>query len=339
MKFNKTAIIATILAIFATNSVQAQGLFDILKGLGQSTSTSTSGSNGTGIIGNLIEGIFNSSNITVADMTGNWDSTGPAVCFQGEGFLKKAGGVAAAAAIESKLAPYYEQYGLNNAVLTVDQAGNFTLKIKLLTMRGTITQAEGMEKGVFMFNFTALGSMKLGSLKTYVQKTSGTMDVMFDATKLKAFISAVAKLSGIKMAKTLSSLLDQYDGLCVGFHFSKVKGTSSGKGTSEEGRGTSNVYNGANGAAGIGSILDIFGFGMPTQSQQNNSQNGVNSGNGNNSGNGKGYNTGNSNVNNSGNVNGNNSGSVIGNGDSIDNGNAKSGLELLREALQKKKKK
>lgn len=210
MKIKKLIFLAAFLTIFGINSSKAQGLGDILGGgLGNT-------------LGNIIEGVFSSSNITIADMEGEWTSTGPAVCFQGEGFLKKAGGIAAAAAVETKLAPYYEQYGLNNATLTVNADGTFTLACKMIKLNGTIAQAAGAEPGVFEFNFTALG-IKLATVTTYVEKTSRSMDVMFDATKLKKLLTAVSQFSGIKVVQALSSILDSYDGLCVGFHFSGGK--------------------------------------------------------------------------------------------------------------------
>lgn len=239
MKIKKFIFLAAFLTIFGINSSKAQGLGDILGGgLGNT-------------LGNIIEGVFSSSNITIADMEGEWTSTGPAVCFQGEGFLKKAGGIAAAAAVETKLAPYYEQYGLNNATLTVNADGTFTLACKMIKLNGTITQAAGAEPGVFEFNFTALG-IKLATVTTYVEKTSRTMDVMFDATKLKKLLTAVAQFSGIKVVQALSSILDSYDGLCVGFHFSGGKTqTDSSNGFSLgsilNGLGGSNTTNGTNG--------------------------------------------------------------------------------------------
>lgn len=219
-------ILASLLVLAAgVNVASAQSLSDILGKIGSavgksSSSDKGSGSNLGGTLGNLLEGVFSSSNISVADMRGNWISSGPAVCFQGDDLLKKAGGMAAAAAIESKLEPYFKTYGLTGATLSIDETGNFTLKIKAITLKGNITPNAGGEKGVFDFNFTALGKMKLGSIKTYVQKSYNSMDVMFDAQKLMTLISTVAKVSNVSTLKTLSSLLNSYDGLCVGFKMS-----------------------------------------------------------------------------------------------------------------------
>lgn len=209
MKQLRIAIAFAAMILTCSNMTNAQNLQDLLGKLGGGDTKET--------IGNLLEGVFSSSNLSIQDLQGNWLASGPAVAFQGDNFLKQAGGKAAAATIETKLKPYYTKYGLTGATLIVDNAGNFQLKIKKLTLSGTVTQ--GTEKGIFYFNFSAAGKINLGKVKTYVSKSSRKMDVMFDASKLITIIDAVAKYSNISMAKTLSSLLSSYDGLCVGFAF------------------------------------------------------------------------------------------------------------------------
>lgn len=222
MKRIKSIVIAMLVLLSGVNLANAQSLSDIVGKLSnsvgnqQETSQNSNSNSGLGgALGNLLEGVFSSSNLTVADLAGTWTSSGPAVSFQGDNFLKKAGGVAAAATIESKLQPYFNQYGLKGAVLTVDNSGNFKLKVKKMTLQGTITETG--EKGIFNFNFKALGAIRMGSVKTYIQKTSGSMDVMFDATKMMTLMTAVAKVTNIKTLTALSSILNSYDGLCVGF--------------------------------------------------------------------------------------------------------------------------
>lgn len=305
MKIKKIVVLAAVLTIFGLNSAKSQGLGDLLGGgLGNT-------------IGNMLEGVFSSSNITIADMAGEWTANGPAVCFQGEGFLKKAGGVAAAAAIETKLAPYYEQYGLNNASLVIDNQGNFSLTCKMTKLSGTITRNEKAEPGIFEFNFTALG-MKLATVTTYVQMTSRSMDVMFDATKLKKLLSAVGQFSGIQIVKTLTNILDSYEGLCVGFHMS---GTRAQNQNGANGTGNGNGFS-------LGNILGGFGIGSGNDNNGNNGA--VNKGNTNSNGttNKDNTNKGNSNSN----ANSNNS-----NNNSSNNGNSydplSTGLDLLRGIL------
>lgn len=237
MKIIKKVATVAILTIFAINSANAQSISDIFGSL-------SSGSSSTGdIIGNVLEGVFSSSNISVADMTGTWRASGPAVCFQSDSFLKKAGGIAAAAAIEEKIKPYYQKYGLNNATLTVDNAGNFSLATGKLTLKGTITPKSGADAGVFEFNFTVLNSIKLGSVTTYVQKTSQSMDVMFDATKLKKLLTGLTKYIKIDLLKSIGSILDSYEGLCIGFKFNAAGGQNQ----------NSSI------GSGLGGLLNVLG--------------------------------------------------------------------------------
>lgn len=198
-----------------------------------------SGSDGSSsVIGNLLEGVFSSSKIEVKDLAGEWTANGSAVMFQSENLLNKAGGMAASAALESKLDSYYKQYGLNGAVLTVQTDGTFEMSLKKLRLKGVI--AKGDKDGKFLFEFKALGKISLGKMTTYVQKTSTSMDVMFDAKGLQKLVSGVARLTGMSLAKTFASLLDSYDGLCVGFKMKKT-GTVEGE---ESGSGVGKLLNG-----------------------------------------------------------------------------------------------
>lgn len=192
----------------STIGVQAQGLGNILSGLGNNSSS------GGNVITNIIEGVFTKSNLSLADLIGEYQAQGPAVTFKSDNLLQKAGGIAGAAAIESKINPYYEQYGLNNMTLTVDENANFTMKIKALSLKGTITKNDS--EGTFDFNFNVLG-IKLGKFTAYIEKSGKNLNLMFDASKLKDIISAIAKFTGNSMASALSSILDSYDGACIGW--------------------------------------------------------------------------------------------------------------------------
>ncbi len=207
MKFIKRFLIIFAAIAICSNLTNAQGLSDLLGKLKGSSTGST--------VGNVIDGLFTSSNISVNDMKGVWTAKGSAICFQGDDLLKKAGGVAASAALKTKLDPYFQKYGLTGAVLTIQADGQFELKIKKVVLKGTIEKTS--EKGIFTFNFQAFNKVNLGKVKTYVQKSSSTLDVMFDASKLMQIVNTVAKVSNISVAKTFSSLLSQYDGVCIGF--------------------------------------------------------------------------------------------------------------------------
>lgn len=312
MKKVTKRVLVAILTIIGINTTNAQSLSDLFSGdLG-------------GTLGNIIEGVFTSSNIDIADLEGEWTITGPAVSFKSDDFLKNAGGLAAASMIETKIEPYYTKYGLTGAKLVIDTEGNYSLQIKnKYNISGTITRSEGTAQGTFDFNFGLLGK-KVTSLTTYVQKTPKTMDIMFDASKFKTIISAIANISGMSLAKTASRLLNQYEGLCIGFKLtggstqtnnSGIGGllngimgggnTGSNSGTSTGSTGTnsstSNSSTTGTSGSGIGGFLNgIFGGGNSGTSTTGTSTTGTSNSNSN-SGNTNSGNTGNSNTSNTSN--------------------------------------
>ena len=169
---------------------------------------------GGGALGNIVEGVFTKSDLTVKDIAGEWTTKGSAVSFKSDNFLKKAGGVAAAGAVESQLDTYYKKYGLTGAVFTINDDGTFVMTIKKISLKGTITVKS---KGVFTFKFTAFGTFSLGTMDAYVEKSPKSLKLMFDADKIKTIISFAATISGSKMASAADKLLKQYDGICIGF--------------------------------------------------------------------------------------------------------------------------
>ena len=194
-----------------------------------------------GAVENIVEGIFTSSNIEVKDLNGEWQATGSAVTFQDENFLKKAGGMAAAGAIENKLDPYYKKFGLTGSTITIEKDGTFAMKVGKLTLNGTIVKSD--EKGIFYFQFKAFGKISLGKMKTYVEKGPSNLNIMFDANTLKKIISVVTSLSGNSVVKSVGGVIDSYDGLCVGFKYDRVGGRDESTG-SEVVNGLLNVLKG-----------------------------------------------------------------------------------------------
>lgn len=240
MKFFRHLFIAMAI-VGSSLSGNAQGLGDLLKGLG---------GNGGGIgdvLGNVLEGVFTKSDLTLQDLVGDYVSQGPAVTFKSENFLQKAGGIAGAASIESKLKPYYEKFGLTGMTLSIDNDANFSMKIKGLTLKGVISKNDD---GTFAFNFKVT-TINLGKFTAYIEKSGSNLKLMFDASKLMDIISAVAKFTGNSVASTLSSLLDSYDGACLGFKMVSTSSSSSSSinssnSANDNNNGSSSVSNGVN---------------------------------------------------------------------------------------------
>lgn len=220
-------IIALCLSLSLSISAMAApdpDIKDLLGKLGSSataTDSTTTSSSGLGALGNIVSGLISKSDISVSDMTGTWKYAAPAVCFKSDNLLKKAGGAAAAATIESKIAPYYKTAGMNKLSLEIKTDSTFTMQFGRGSLKGSISKDKA---GDMVFHFKALGKVNVGSMKTYVTLTgSSDMSLTFDVSKLISIIKAAGSISGNSTIKGVSSLLESYDGICAGFKLKKQK--------------------------------------------------------------------------------------------------------------------
>ncbi len=74
-----------------------------------------------------------------------------------------------------------------------------------------------------MFSFKALGKIPVGNMNAQVEKQINSMTITFDASKLIKLVDAVASITGQSTLKTVSQLLNSYDGLNCGFELKKIK--------------------------------------------------------------------------------------------------------------------
>ena len=217
---NKFLLMTAALFVAGTSAAGAWDLKDALKGLGGSGDDSKSSAVEalTGALGNVLS----TSKLDVKQLEGNWKYSGPAVSFASDNLLKKAGGAAASTVITSKLESIYNKTGINGLTLDITEAGEFQMKIKNITLKGTIAplEKEGTQAN-FEFNFSA-GKIKLGKMNAYVEKSiNGTMKLTFDISKLIPLLEKVAGVTKIGSLQTLTSALSSYDGLCAGFELKK----------------------------------------------------------------------------------------------------------------------
>lgn len=191
---------------------------DILRGL-SSKSDSTAQNSGLGAIGNIIGNLTSNNKFTVDDLVGSWTYTGPAVSFASDNALKNIGGAAAATAVETKLEPYYKRLGFTRTTLTVNQDHSFEMKMGVIQFKGTI---EKTDDGNLKFNFSALGR-NLGAVAAHATKSGNTLNITFDSTKMVKMLTTVSSKLNISTLKTLSSLLNAYDGIYMGYKMTKTK--------------------------------------------------------------------------------------------------------------------
>ena len=225
MKFLSACIIASGTFV----SASAFDIKDLLNQAGQAFEN--------GNVTDIIEGVLSTSNLEVKDLAGVWTSTGSAVAFQSEDLLSQAGGVAMASTLESKINPYFTKYGIVGSVITIQTDGSFSMTLKKTTLKGKIVKGENNK---FILSFEAFGKNNLGNVNLYIQKTSTSMDLMFDASKLKTILSSIASLSKKGLGNSLNTFLNSYNGICIGFKMSK---TGKVEGESESSTSISDLFN------------------------------------------------------------------------------------------------
>ena len=219
MKLTKNIII--VLALLTALPAMASGdLKDLLNSVTSGKSSSDNNSNPLGSLGSVISNLTASSSFELADLQGTWDYQSPAVTFQSDNVIQKAGGAAAASTIEGKMAPYYEKAGITSLQLTVDAENNFTMKLKRGSLKGTVSKDE---QGNLEFNFSAFGKIKLGKVSAFATKSGNTLNLTFDVSKLISIVKSVASVSGSSSLNTISSLLSSYDGIYAGSKPNRVK--------------------------------------------------------------------------------------------------------------------
>jgi hypothetical protein len=191
---------------------------DILRGI-SSKSDSTGQNSGLGAIGNIIGNLTSNNKFTVDNLVGSWTYTGPAVSFASDNALKNIGGAAAATAVETKLEPYYKRLGFTRTTLTVNEDHSFEMKMGVIQFKGTI---EKTDDGNLKFNFSALGR-NLGAVAAHATKSGNTLNITFDSTKMVKMLTTVSSKLNISTLKTLSSFLNAYDGIYMGYKMTKTK--------------------------------------------------------------------------------------------------------------------
>ena len=215
-------IILSALAASVAASASAFDPKDLLGNLGKlngDTTSTTGDSQSTGgvlgSLGSLIGNVVANNKFSIDDLVGTWSYSSPAVSFQSENALMKIGGAGAATAVENQLAPYYQRLGFTNTSLTVDADHNFSLKMGLLVLKGTVEKDE--EDNGLVFNFNAFGKISLGKVKANATKAGKTLNLTFDATRLIQMLTKISSKLNIKTLSTLSTILNNYDGIYIGY--------------------------------------------------------------------------------------------------------------------------
>ena len=150
------------------------------------------------------------------DLEGTWQYRGAASRLKSEDLLQKAGGVALAEAMNTKLDAAYAKVGIVPGKLsyTFAKDSTFTNCIGKKTFKGTYTY--DVATGILTLRYYALLPVEA----TLVRSSQG-ISLLFNADRL---LKIVGLLSGVTKSSALSALgkiASQYDGMLLGFELNR----------------------------------------------------------------------------------------------------------------------
>lgn len=214
MKKTKATLMAAATALLTACGTMGQA------GSGSSTTGSVLGAVLTdvlqgGTLGNVITSVIGAQKVTAADLVGSWKYSGPGCAFTSEKLLAQAGGEVVAGQIKAKVLPYYQQIGISaqNTTITINQDGTYSATFRGTPMNGKWTYDEASCR----MNLQGL----LLSLNCYAKRNVNGIALLFDASKLLTLLQTAAAMSGNQNIQTVGEISKSYDGVRLGFDFSK----------------------------------------------------------------------------------------------------------------------
>ena len=209
-----TSTSATTNSGYSAGSVVA-GVLGGLLGGGTTTGSSITGSS---IISGILNNVIGSATFSQADLCAHtWKYSKPGCAFTSENLLAKAGGEIAASKIEEDLSKYYSKFGFSksNTYFTFKTDGTFAAKIDGKSWNGTYTFDEKTHaiqlKGLLL------------SASGFATRTANGISLLFEQKKLLTLVKTLSKLNltGSTTMSAVSSIVDNYDGVRIGFEMTK----------------------------------------------------------------------------------------------------------------------
>ena len=182
------------------------------------TGTTTNDSNaalqqaGADILGTVLSSILGNTT-SQQSLVGSWTYSGPKVVFESENILSQLGGQVISSNLESKLGTQLSKMGFSagKSVFTLNNDGTCTLTLGSKTLNGTYAYDASSHK------LTLTDALGLGQMTCTASVQTGQLMMLFEADKLLAVATSISS----KSTSSLSSLLQSYTGLKLGWAMSK----------------------------------------------------------------------------------------------------------------------
>ncbi|MBC5621037.1 DUF4923 family protein [Butyricimonas hominis] len=160
--------------------------------------------------------------IKFSDLQGNWNYVEPACKMTSDDKLKEVGGTLMSSALEKKITTVYTKAGIvpGKFSYTFNSDSTFTNVIGKKTLKGTYSLDE--KNKVLVLSYKLGNAFTVKRTEVQLAKSGEQISMLFNVDGLMKFVkvlSSMAKKSD--SSSSLSSLLEGYDGMLLGFEMKK----------------------------------------------------------------------------------------------------------------------
>lgn len=171
------------------------------------------------VVSDVVSTVTGGTTVSSSTIAGTWNYDNPAVEFESDNVLKSAAASLTTSSIEDKLAALCTKAGIKQGSFsfTFDSASSFSCTVSGKNLSGTYS----ISGETIALKFTAVSSINIGTMTAQTSLSGSSLSLLFQADALLSFISKVASVSGSDTLSAITTITDQYDGILLGFEFSK----------------------------------------------------------------------------------------------------------------------
>lgn len=153
------------------------------------------------------------------EIEGNWSYIGTAVQLETDDIIKKTAAEVAAVAVEERVNQELQKYGLTQGMVqfSFSADGKLSITAAKYSLPATYTLSEDQKT-------MTISVAKMVNLDAVVQSTlDDSISLLFNADKLIEAVKFLSNKFDYASIKTISQVLENYDGLKIGVELEKVK--------------------------------------------------------------------------------------------------------------------
>ncbi|WP_303181880.1 DUF4923 family protein [uncultured Butyricimonas sp.] len=160
--------------------------------------------------------------IKFSDLQGNWNYVEPACKMTSDDKLKEVGGTLMSSALEKKITTVYTKAGIvpGKFSYTFNSDSTFTNVIGKKTLKGTYSLDE--KNKVLVLSYKLGNAFTVKRTEVQLAKSGEQISMLFNVDGLMKFVKVLSSMmKKSDSSSSLSSLLEGYDGMLLGFEMKK----------------------------------------------------------------------------------------------------------------------